>query len=168
MGDKILVAYATRVGSTAEVAKAIGEELAAEGAAVDVLPVKSVKDLSPYRAVVVGSAIRAGKWQPEAVKFVQSHRAELSSRSVAYFQVCLTMAEDNEETRSTTAGYLEPVRAIVQPVDEGSFGGVMDPTKLSLFFRGLMRVMKAPSGDFRDWAAIRAWAASLRPRLATD
>ena len=59
MPDKILVVYASRAGSTAGVAEAIGKTLAESGVQVDVLPMKDVTDLAPYRAVVAGSAIQA-------------------------------------------------------------------------------------------------------------
>ena len=66
MNDKILVTFASRAGSTAEVAKAIGKALSDSGAQVDVLAMRDVQDLAPYRAVVAGSAIRKKKWLPEA------------------------------------------------------------------------------------------------------
>ena len=70
MPNRILVTYASRAGTTAEVAEAIARTLTQEGAQVDVLPMNSVKDLSPYQAVVAGSAIRGSKWLPEAIQFV--------------------------------------------------------------------------------------------------
>ena len=80
MSNKILVAYASRTGSTAEVAEAIGQTLAESGAQVDVLPVQDIKDLAPYRAVVAGSAIRGGKWLPEALQFMQTYQAALAQK----------------------------------------------------------------------------------------
>jgi len=165
VGNKILVAYASRAGSTGEVAEAIGKVLCDGGAAVDVRLAKEVTDLSPYRAVVVGSGIRVGKWLPEAVEFVEGHREALSRMPVAYFAVCLTLREDTEENRREVAAYLDPVREVVQPVDVGLFAGVMDYSKLPFTFRLMMKAMKSPEGDFRDWEAIRAWAGQVRARL---
>ncbi|MBK7316822.1 flavodoxin domain-containing protein [Candidatus Villigracilis affinis] len=70
MNNKILVTYASRFGSTEGVAKSIGKTLAENGAKVDVLPMRDVKDLSPYDAVVAGSAVNGGAWLPEAMQFV--------------------------------------------------------------------------------------------------
>ena len=165
MSDKILVAYASRCGSTGGVAEAIGQVLCDGGAAVDVRLVKDVTDVSPYRAVVVGSAIRMGQWLPEAVKFVETHRDALSQVPVAYFAVCMTLAEDTEENRRTVAAHLDPVREQVQPVDVGLFAGAMDYSKLSFVFRLIIKAMKVPEGDFRNWDAIRNWAANVRPLL---
>ena len=165
MSDKILVAYASRCGSTGEVAEAIGQVLCDAGAAVDVRLAKNVTDVSPYRAVIVGSAIRASRWLPEASKFVETHREALSRVPVAYFLTCVILGDDTEENRRTAAAYLDPVREMVQPVDVGLFAGVMDYSKLSFVFRLMMKVMGATEGDFRDWEAIRAWADGLHPAL---
>ena len=165
MSEKILVAYASRCGSTGEVGEAIGEVLCNGGATTDVRLAKDVTDVSPYRAVVVGSAIRMGRWLPEAVKFVETHRGALSQVPVAYFAVCMTLKDDTEENRREVAAYLDPVREIVQPVDVGLFAGAMNYSKLSIPFRLIIKAMKVPEGDFRDWDGIRAWATNLRPML---
>jgi len=165
MSDRILVAYASKCGSTGEMAEAIGQALCDAGAAADVRLVENVTDVSAYRAVVVGSAIRMGRWLPEAVQFVETHREKLSRVPVAYFLSCMTLEDDTEENRRTVAAYLDPVREIVQPVDVGLFAGVMDYGKLPFLFRLMMKGMGTPEGDFRDWEAIRAWAADLRPAL---
>ena len=166
MKDKILVAYASKCGSTGQVAKAIGQTLASNGATVDVRPVKDVSDLSAYRAVVLGSAIRRGKWLPEAVKFVEAHQQVLSRVSTAYFTVCMTLSQDTEENRRKVAAYLEPVHQILKPVEEGFFAGKMDYSQLG-FVERLMteRVMQVPQGDFRNWTAIQTWAQTLPARL---
>lgn len=63
MNERILVAYATKAGSTAEVAEVIGQVLRETGATVDVLPARAVEDLTPYRAVIIGSAVRMERIQ---------------------------------------------------------------------------------------------------------
>jgi menaquinone-dependent protoporphyrinogen oxidase len=168
MSDKILVAYATRAGSTAEVAEAVGEELRNMGAEVDVRLAKDVKDLSPYSAVILGSGIRMGTLLPDATKFVEQHQEALSQVPVAYFVVCVTMKDDTEENRRTVEAYLDPVRQMVEPVDIGLFAGVIDYSKLSFPARTMSKAMKVSEGDFRDWEAIGSWAQQLHDRLAQD
>ncbi len=171
MSKKILVAYASKAGSTAGVAGAIGKTLAEGGLEVDVLPMKEVKDLVPYRAVVVGSAIRGGKWLPEAVQFVQANRPALAQMPFAAFLVCITLAMPAaDKYRAGVAEWLQPVRLLVKPVSEGLFAGALDLSKLPLSLNGLgMRASVAagifPQGDHRDWQAVRRWAEGTLPLL---
>ena len=83
MSEKILVTYASRFGSTAGVAEAIGKTLTELGVQVDVLPMKEVKDISPYQSVVAGSAINGNAWLPEAMQFLQTYQAELQRKLVS-------------------------------------------------------------------------------------
>ncbi|MCU0489263.1 MAG: hypothetical protein MUE67_09960 [Anaerolineales bacterium] len=171
MTHKILVTYASRFGATAGVAEAIGKTLAERGAQVDVLPMKEVKGLSGYQAVVAGSAINDGAWLPEAMQFVQSYQAELRRVPFAVFQVCMTLAMKNgEQYRSHVATWLEPVRALARPVSEGLFSGVLSISKMPSFrdrikFRLSVLFGAWEEGDHRDWNAIRTWAESLAPLL---
>jgi menaquinone-dependent protoporphyrinogen oxidase len=158
MTQRTLVTYASKAGSTAEVAARIGETLAKRGAAVDVLPIAKVNDLIPYATVVVGSAIYMGRLMPETKNFVEKNQAALQKKSFSTFIVCLTLKDDTAENRTTVAAYLEPIRALVKPASEGLFAGVLNPNKLSLLNRLIMMAMKSPEGDFRQWDQITAWA----------
>jgi menaquinone-dependent protoporphyrinogen oxidase len=114
MSGKILIAYASRSGTTSGVAKAISRSLAVDGFQADVFPVHEVKDISQYRAVIVGSAIQGGKWLPEAMDFVHYHQPVLVTKSVAAFQVCMTLAMPNAARyRSHVSDWMEPVRATI-------------------------------------------------------
>jgi len=167
---KVLVAYASKYGSTGGVADAIGKELCNRGAAADVCMLKNITDLNPYRAVVVGSAIYRGKWLPEAVDFVERNREVLRQVPVAYFLVCTTMCKPTEENRRKVVAYLNPVLAAVpqvQPLRIGAFAGALDYSKLSSPIKVIMKLKGAPEGDSRDWTAIRTWAEGLcSPLLA--
>jgi len=171
MSKKILVAYASRAGSTSGVAEAIARTLAESGVPVDVRQMKDIQDLTPYRAVVVGSAVQKSKWLPEAMKFLETHHAALTQMPCAMFTVCITLAMSNEaKYRSTVTGWVAPVRAKVAPVSEGLFAGLLDFSKLpfsleTLLLRAAVIVGIFPSGDHRDWNAIRAWATDLKPLL---
>ena len=171
MKNRILVTYASRSGSTAEVAEVISKTLTEGGAQVDVMPMQDVKDISLYRAVIVGSAIRQSKWLPEAVQFVRAHQETLRHKSFAMFTVCITLAMSNsEQYRSAVAGWVAPIRALVRPLSEGLFAGRLDFSKLpfnwdTLMLRATVAVGVFPRGDHRDWNAIRAWAESLKPVL---
>ncbi len=171
MSQQILVTFASRAGSTAGVAEFVGETLAEKGYQVEVQPMQAVKDLAPYQAVVAGSAIQNRQWLPEAVDFVQTHRAALAQRPCAMFSVCMTLAMKNgEQYRSQVADWVSPVRRLVQPVSEGLFAGTLDIRKIpSLGDRLKFRLSVASGvwseGDHRDWDAIRQWANDLQPYL---
>ena len=170
MSSKILIAYASQAGSTGGVAEAIGKTLAESGAQVEVRLMKDVQDVAPYKAVVAGSAIRGGKWLPEALRFVQTHRVTLAQKPFVAFLVCITLAMPDNKYREGVATWLDPVRALVRPVREGLFAGALDFSKLPLTPNTLlMRVPVTfgifPQGDHRDWSAIRAWAEDLKPVL---
>ncbi len=161
--QKILIAYASKAGSTGDVAQAIGETLGAAGAAVDVLQVKHVKDIAAYTAVIVGSAIRMGQWLPEAVDFVKAHQAELRQRPVSFFLVSGTLKDNTPEAIQKVGAALDPVRAVLTPASIGMFAGKMDYSKLSFLDRTIAQAVGSVEGDWRNWDAIRAWASQALP-----
>jgi menaquinone-dependent protoporphyrinogen oxidase len=171
VSNKILVTYASRAGSTAGVAEAIGQTLAENGLPVDVRPMSDVTDLTPYRAVVSGSAIQDGQWLPEAMQFVRTHRAALGHKPFAAFLVCMTLAmKKNDKYHAGVREWLGPVRALVRPVSEGFFAGALDlgtipSLRKRLMFRLSIALGVWAAGDHRDWDAVRAWAAALVPQL---
>lgn len=158
---RVLIAYASKAGSTAEAANRMGAVLSKQGIAVDMQPVTAVSNLSPYSAVILGSAIRVGSLLPEAITFLQKNQAALSKTPFSVFILCMTLEKDTEETRKTVSAYLDPVRAIIKPASEGLFAGAMIPGKLRLFERVMMMAMKVPTGDFRKWDQIEGWAQGL-------
>jgi menaquinone-dependent protoporphyrinogen oxidase len=182
MSNTILVTYASRLGATAGVAEAIGKTLTDNGAQVEVRRMEEVTDLTPYSAVVAGSAIRDKQWLPEAMQFMRTHQAALRQKPFAAFLVCMTLAtlaptawaqcgvKDGEKYRPQVAAWLDPVRSLVKPVSEGLFAGVLDIGQISSFsdrlkFRVSVLVGVWQEGDHRDWNAIREWAARLRAVL---
>jgi menaquinone-dependent protoporphyrinogen oxidase len=172
MYDVILVTYASRHGATAGVAEAIGKTLSESGATVEVKNMKDVNDLSPYRAVVAGSAIQGNQWLPEAMQFLQTHRTVLTQKPFAAFLVCMTLAIGEGKYREQVKEFMQPVRAIVRPMSEGLFAGVLDIKRVPTFgdrvkFRMSVMMGVWKEGDHRDWNAIREWAAGL-PALLSE
>ncbi len=169
--NRILVTYASRAGSTAGISEAIAISLAENGVQTVLYPMQEVQDLSPYSAVVAGSAIHGGKWLPEAMQFMRTHRTALAGKPVAIFMVCITLSMANaEEHWSGLREWMAPVRALVTPVSEGYFAGELDFSKLPLTLNTLL--MRLPvlfgmwqKGDHRDWDAVRTWAKDIRPLL---
>lgn len=166
MAQKMLVAYASRAGATQGVAETIAEVLRESGATVDLRPAKDVRDVSGYDAAIIGSAIYAGQWMGPAKSLVEKHQAALQKMPVAFFTVCLTMADPTEENCKAVAAYLDPLRQMVQPVSEGAFAGAVDYKKLNFVFGAILKKMGAKEGDFRDMEAVRAWAGGLPALLS--
>jgi menaquinone-dependent protoporphyrinogen oxidase len=161
MEDKVLIAYASKCGSTGGVAEAVGEVLCGAEAAVDVRPIGEVTDVNGYGGVIVGSAVYMRRLMPQAVDFVKANQQALSQVPVACFVVCGTLREDTQENRESAAAYLDPIREVVQLADEGLFAGAMDFAKMSLAYQLVARVMGGSESDWRDWDAIRGWAEGL-------
>ena len=157
MNQRILVTYATRAGSTAEIAAAIGESLAARGYTVDVKPVKEKPDPAAYAAVVLGSAIRMSGWLPEAVEYVKAHQAVLAGLPVAIFTVHLLNTGADDASRAARAAYLAAVRPLLPDAEAVYFAGLMDYGRLSFLDRTIAKMVKVHEADHRDWAAIRSW-----------
>jgi len=160
---KILLAYATVSGSTAEVAQAIADEMGNTGPQVDVSPVEDVKDITGYDAVVVGTAVRMFHILPKTRRFLRRHRKGLNNVPVAYFLVCLTMGEETPENIQKATDYAKPLIKIKAPVSLGLFGGCVDHEKLTDIFGKSMK--SVPEQDHRDWEKIRAWAGETLPKL---
>jgi menaquinone-dependent protoporphyrinogen oxidase len=164
--NKILVTYATRAGSTFEVAARVAEVLRTAGATVDVKPVPAVHEVKGYDAVIVGSAIRMGRWLPEAEAFVKANCETLSHIPTAYFLVSGLLRNDTPEMRHKVLAYLDPVRKILEPISIGLFAGKMDYSKMDWHDRSIAEAVSSSEGDWRSWETIRGWAQELQPILA--
>lgn len=168
MSQKILVTYATRFGSTGEIANRIANILRETGLEVEVLPVQQVKELDAYRAVVLGSAVRMGKPLEEAIEFARKHSDEMAQKPVAYFISGATMKRDTPDNRLEAARHAAPLQKAHEAGSLGLFAGKVDYTKIPPFWRLLGQLDQSgfmAEGDFRDWEAIDAWARSLATEL---
>lgn len=167
MENRVLIAYGTKYGATAEIAERIGEALRDAGLEADVLQADRVGDLSAYDAVVVGSAVYIGRWRKEAVKFVTDNEQTLTAKPVWIFSSGPTGEGDPVEQVQgwRLPGSLEPIVDHIQPRDIAVFHGAADENKMGWLDKWLLRRVKAPTGDFRDWDAIAAWAADIASAL---
>ena len=131
MAGKVLVVYASKCGSTGEIAKAVAEEIAKRGPAADVMPVEKVTDLTGYSAVVLGSAVRFGQWLAPAVGFAARFHDPLQRMPVAIFTAHIMALGESEEDRAARQAYIAPVLKEITPVSTAFFAGKVDPDKLS-------------------------------------
>lgn len=166
---RILVAYATRHGSTAGVAEAVARELTVAGFEARAVAFPAVDSLEGYDGAVLGAPLYVGA-PLDLSPFVTRYRITLARMPVAAFAVGLTPAapdpkpEQVERARKALIDALSPIR----PVAAALFAGAIDPAKMGFVERAATWVLRAPRGDFRDWDAIGAWARSLFPLLLAD
>jgi len=165
--EQVLVAYASKYGATAGIAEKIGEVLREAGLPTDVLPAGSVRDLTPYRAIVLGSAVYMFHWRKEAAKLLKALEPAQAGRPVWLFSSGPTSEVDTEAFQEglRLPKALQPIADRIQPRDVAVFRGVLDLTKMNPLERWVMSRMKAPAGDFRDWDAIKAWAGTVAQTL---
>jgi len=165
---KLLVAYASKSGSTVDVAKAVGDVLKDNGFEVDILPAKKVKNLDGYDGIVLGTAVRMGKPVGEATRFIKKHGRKIGSKPMALFSVGLAMKEDTPKSRQDAEGFLSPITDVVKPVSLALFGGKLDYSTISPMFRFAFSRMSGDisEGDWRNWDDIRSWAESLPVHFA--
>lgn len=167
MSAPILVAYATRYGSTQEVAEAIAATLHDAGLMVEIRPVRDVQSLEQYSAVVLGSALYQYHWHKDAQRFLARHRKALMERPVAIFTLGPVHDPHDEAEWQSSRGQLEKELAKypwLEPIAVELFGGQFEPSK----FRFPINVLAGaePASDIRDWSAIESWAHGLAARLA--
>jgi menaquinone-dependent protoporphyrinogen oxidase len=158
----VLLAYATRFGSTQEVAETVAASLREAGLKVDLRPMSQVESLDQYEAVVLGAAIYNSRWHAEAHQFVARHQAALTQRPVAIFTLgpLSSSAAAMQNSRRQLDKELAKYRWL-KPVAVQVFAGKYDPKKPGMgFFERLL-----PARDYRDWKAIRAWADALPAQL---
>jgi menaquinone-dependent protoporphyrinogen oxidase len=162
----VLVAYASKHGSTEGIAQAIADRLRELGEPVEVGSVDAFREVGGFRAVVLGSAVYAGSWMKEAVEFGHRFAEALAERPVWLFSSgpLGTDVEDEEEQPRQ----LEELSGIVGPVEHRMFFGALDRSKLGFGERMMVKAVKAPEGDFRDWDAIREWADAIARELEAD
>jgi menaquinone-dependent protoporphyrinogen oxidase len=155
----VLVAYASKHGSTQEIAERIAEKLRQLGKEAEVQPVDTVKNPGSYEALVIGSAVYYGSWLKEATQWVHRNQAVLAQRPVWLFSSgpLGTDVKDAEQQPKEMAEFQQAIR----PRDERIFFGALDHHKLSFPERMVVKAVKGPEGDFRDWQSIEAWAESI-------
>jgi menaquinone-dependent protoporphyrinogen oxidase len=175
-GKRVLVAYDTIHGSTAEVAEKIGTDLCARGFEVDIRFVGNVTSIADYDAVILGSAIYEFRWLPDAMAFLKNNQAALSSMPVAYFIVGAALFKDTPENRDADKkSFIDPVLAEypdIQPLSIGLFGGAVDFKKeqYNLFEKFVLRILGLIAGfkrsvDWRNWEYINSWANEVGDKL---
>jgi menaquinone-dependent protoporphyrinogen oxidase len=160
MAPRVLVAFASKHGSTREVAEAVAAHLEARGLRTVVRPACARVDPGTFDAVVLGGALYTGRLHRDARRFLRRNRRALRALPVAVF----AMGPMKTDAPGLAGSLHQLERALarvpdVTPVAATVFGGVVDPAQLRFPFN------RMPAGDARDWDAIAAWADEVAERV---
>ncbi|KIS27762.1 flavodoxin [Arthrobacter sp. SPG23] len=166
----VLVAYASALGSTREIAQHIASRIAVEMGKVECRSVEDIGSVSSYEAVVVGSAIHNQAWLPPAAAFLARHAPELAKRPVWAFSVGMSDALPKPFRKRGAAiqqARLTGVLAKDVPLrGHKLFSGVYEAGQMPAPLRVLFRLTGGQFGDLRDWAAVDAWTDEVTAQLA--
>ena len=159
----VLVAYASRRGSTRGVAERIAARLRSHGLDVHMDPLLGREQVGRFQGVVLGSPVYSRKWEREAVEFCRRNAPALAGHPVWTFSVGWAGRED--DGAAPDARHLDEVLDLVEAREHRFFLGALDTADLPFFQRLTFRLRGGRSGDFRDWAAIDAWTDEIAREL---
>jgi menaquinone-dependent protoporphyrinogen oxidase len=169
METKVLVAYASMHGSTQEIAETVAATLRSHGLAVDLQPMRKVRTLEGYSAVVLGAPLFMFHWHQDALRFLSQHRKALSGAiPVAIFAGGPFGSGDEKEWQEVRTQMEKELAKYpwLKPAAIEIVGGRFDPARLRFPWNLLPALRQMPASDLRDWAAIRAWASSLAAQFS--
>ena len=156
---KVLVAASGRHGATYELAQAIGAVIAAHGLSVDVRHLEEVENASAYDALVLGSAVYMRRWTKEARSFLDRHERTIATRPTWLF----SSGPIGESGEFDASQLVEATSAR----EHHLFGGRLVKASLGRRERTVAGLLRAPEGDYREWAVVTAWATAIA-RTITD
>ena len=162
----VLVAYASKRGSTAEIAEAISDKLRESGLGVECMPADQVSTLEAYDAVVLGSAVYIKHWRGDARRFLRRHADELSRRPFWVF----SSGPVGEAGGAVDPAWVEPTRIVARLEhlggrEHGVFGGRLPIDPKNPFEHSLVERMPRQYRDCRNWGEIRTWASGIASQL---
>ena len=171
MKEKILVAYASQYGSTQEVAESIAGTLRESNLVVDLQPMKKVKSLTGYGAIVLGAPVYMGQLHKDMQSFLALHQEALTQQPPAIY-VLGPLSMDEKEWQESRAMLDKELAKFpwLSPLAVEMFGGKYNPTRLNLPHKLIASLPASPlhgvpAKDLRDWAAIQSWGKSLIMKL---
>jgi menaquinone-dependent protoporphyrinogen oxidase len=160
---RVLVAVASKHGSTTQIGAAIGAALIDAGLSADVVPVEDVTTVLPYDAVIVGSGVYMGRWIDSAHRFCTAFEGDLVNRPVWLFSSGpIGNPPKPVEGPAEVAQLVSATRALGHRV----FAGNLDKRELGFGERAVIAAVKAPTGDYRPWDDIEAWATEIAHELS--
>ncbi len=160
----VLITYASKYGSTHEIAQVVAEEFFLKGFNVEIKNISNVKQISRFNAVIIGAAIHYGQWMKEAKIFIQRFAKDLSKKQTAYFFTCLTLAKNRQKDITQAMKYSNRIictSELVKPLSVGAFAGELDYSPMGftekIAAKAIFSILRIQSGDYRKWNNIYQW-----------
>lgn len=165
MTNKVLLAYASKYGSTREVADAIAKTLREKGLDVEMRQAGEVRSLNEYGAVILGAPLYLYRWHKHALRFLKHHEKALKALPTAVFAIGPSFNGDEKEWLETRDQFKKELDKFpwLKPIKSEVFGGKFDPANLAFPMKHFLKDL--PAADLRDWDAIAAWAAEAADKL---
>ena len=160
---RVLVSVASKHDSTTGIGAAIAKTLRDAGIEIEVVVPEKVASLEGIDAVILGSGVYYGRWLAPALEFVDRHRDALQKLPVWLFSSG-PLGRPDPKPEGDPAGLPELVESL-HAREHRVFAGSLDQRQLGLGERAVVRVVKAPAGDFRDWETISSWAHLIARQL---
>ena len=157
-GPRVLIAYATKYGTTKEIAKEIQDVLTEKGIESDLISVMETVEIDAYDAVILGSPVYMGKMLVEARDFCQHYRPYLKNTWLAIFVNGISCCPPKSAGTSPMIAAIDEMSEYVIPAMKTAFAGAFSTTELTDADAQITSMVRPPIGDFRDHEAIRVWA----------
>lgn len=159
---RVLVVWESKHGGTADISFAIGEVLRERGLHVSLFEAASAPEDMEFDAYVIGSAVYSGHWMKRIKQFVHDNRVRLLAHPVWLFS---SGPVGDPPRPAQPPADLAALFGDTAPRDSVVFSGKLQRAKLSFAERAMATTLLAPSGDYRDWQAIRRWAGQIADEL---
>jgi menaquinone-dependent protoporphyrinogen oxidase len=167
---RTLIAYASEMGSTKEIAERLGTIITAQKPPVDVLAIKDVTNPTQYTHIILGSAIHGGKWLSPATKFIRQHPEVLSAVPVWAFSVGCPedmpswAQKQLEHEDKMMAEYVEKTLGLKYR-DHGFFSGALEKEKVPFYLRWTWGIMGGKWGPATDWEKVESWGKTVADEI---
>jgi menaquinone-dependent protoporphyrinogen oxidase len=160
---RILIAVASRHGSTWEIAQGMADVLTSRGIWADVTHIEQVQDLTDYDGFIIGSAVYAGHWLNQALAFMYEHADELATRPIWLFSSGpLGMPLRPYDGKAVD---ISAIAKLVRIKEHRIFAGKLKKRRLNFAEKLITAAVHAPQGDYRNWDEIQAWAGGIAETL---
>jgi menaquinone-dependent protoporphyrinogen oxidase len=161
---KILVAYASRHGSTKDISDSIAQILSEQGHRTEAIDAGQVTDISKYDGIILGSGVYMGRWLKPSLKFIENFKDQIKTKPTWLFSS--GPLGDPPEPKNGNEQQIQALLSATKARDHQTFNGRIQKNKLGLAEKMIVKAVKAPEGDFRDWKEIRDWAEQIAESIA--